>query len=130
MPAWDRAHHPHHGNIMMMFPITKICCRGASIMESETTTHMTAFSVVDSDLEYRLHHVARVKGLHTNYFGGLLCLPHATTQSTVQRTILWTIRRSMGTRARINTIVFMSPLLYDQRLIHQPHSKKIFSCVR
>ena len=37
-------------------------------MESETTTHMTAFSVVDSDLEYRLHHVARVKGLHTTYF--------------------------------------------------------------
>ena len=108
---------PSPCNLVMTFGIRKICSQGASIMESETTTHMTAFSVVDSDLEYRLHHVARVKGLHTTYFGGLLCPPdHATTQSTA----MWKISRSMGTRARINTTVFMSPLLYDQRWIHQP----------
>ena len=115
-PARERAHHPHRVTLTMTYGIRKICSQGASIMESETTTHMTAFSVVDSDLEYRLHHVERVKGLHAIYFGGLLYLPHATTQATA----MWTISRSMGTRARINTIVFLSPLLYDQRWIHQP----------
>ena len=57
-----------------------------------------------------------LQSLHAIYFGGLLYLPHATTQATA----MWTISRSMGTRARINTTVFMSPLLYDQRWIHQP----------
>ena len=60
-PAWDRAHHPYHGNITVTFAITKICSRGASIMESETTTHLIALTVVDSYLKQAASY-CKVKG--------------------------------------------------------------------
>ena len=102
-PAWDRAHHPHHGNIMMTIAITKICSRGASIMESETTTHLIALTVVDSYLK---------QAASCGEGKGSVCITLGASVSASYSNaihIRMDISRSMGTRTRKNTTVFMSP---------------------
>ena len=97
------AHHPHHGNIMMMFPITKICCRGVSIMESETTTHLIALTIVDTYLKH---------AASCGEDEGFICINlGASVSASYSNTIHigMDISRSMGTRTRINTTVFMIP---------------------
>ena len=88
---------------MMMFPITKICCRDVSIMESETTTHLIALTVVDSYLK---------QAASCGEGQGFVCITLGASVSASYSNaihIRMDISRSMGTRTRINTTVFMSP---------------------
>ena len=104
---------PSPWNIMMTFDMTKICSRGASIMESETTTHLIALTVVDSYLKQAAS-CGEGKGFVCIIFGASVSASYSNAIH-----IRMDISRLMGTRTRINTTVFMSPCCMS-RIILKP----------
>ena len=94
---------PSLWNIMMMFDMTKICSRDASIMESKTITHLIALTVVDSYLK---------QAASCGEGKGFVCITLGASVSASYSNaihIRMDLSRLMGTRTRINTTVFMSP---------------------
>ena len=87
----------------MTFGIRKICSQGASIMESETTTHLIVLTVVDSYLKQAAS-CGEGKGSVCNTLGASVSASYSNAIH-----IRMDISQSMGTRTGINTTVFMSP---------------------